>query len=85
MIKATATTHEEGEERQIGVQLAINGSVMDTIRELSGIVNAVIRATYQNCPDGMEADVTLLFAEKLADSTKQAFDAHMELMKEAKQ
>lgn len=83
MIKATAKTKETEEARNICVSLSLDGSVGDTMRELAGIVNAVIRATYQNCPEGMEADVTLLFAEKLAETTKKAFDDHMQLMKEA--
>lgn len=85
MIKAAATTKGDEESKHVCVSLSMFGTVGDTMRELAGIVNAVIRATYQNCPEGTEAHVTLMFAEKLADTTKKAYDDHMQLMKEAKQ
>lgn len=85
MIKAAATTKEDEESKHVCVSLSMFGTVGDTMRELAEIVNAVIRATYQNCPEGTEAHVTLMFAERLADTTKKAYDDHMQLMKEAKQ
>lgn len=85
MIKAAAKTHEDGDEKHIGVSIQVEGSVAQTMKELAGIVTAFIRATYQNVPEEKTGDVTMLIAEMLATATKNAFDDHMQLMKEAKQ
>lgn len=83
MIKATAKTSGDGDEKHIGVSLQIEGSVKQSMKELAGIVNGFIKATYQNVPEGMEGDVTILIAELLANTTKGAFDEYMEMKKGA--
>lgn len=83
MIKATAKTHEDGDEKHIGVSIQVEGSFAQTMKELAGIVTSFIRATYQNVPEEKTVDVTVLIAEMLATATKNAFDDHMELLKKS--